>query len=89
MVTITRDEARVIATAMMLTDELVYRELVVYRDLLVGNVKHFDLVTIYYRQLAIIHGEVPKILRRMGFPDDQVSCRLVHEYIREDRHDKS
>ena len=83
MVTITRDEARVIATAMMLTDEPVYREL------LVGNVKHFDLVTIYYRQLAIIHGEVPKILRRMGFPDDQVSCRLVHEYIREDRHDKS
>ena len=83
MVTITRDEARVIATAMMLTDEPVYREL------LVGNEKHFDLVTIYYRHLAIIHGEVPKILRRMGFPDDQGSCRLVHEYIREDRHDNS
>ena len=67
---ISRDEARVIATALMLTERVDYIRL-----------RRLDPTTVSrYRRL--VHA-----LYRSGLPHDQDSCRLIHEFIWEDRHD--
>ena len=67
---ISRAEARVIATALMLTERADYIRL-----------QRVDPTTVSQYQRLVL------VLQRSGFPHDQDSCRLIHEFIREDYHD--